>query len=54
MHSKILNDVTLGGECMDIAPTNQAFETIDGDSPIGVMTCSYLVRYQTTTTDLSS
>ena len=54
MHSKIMNDVTLGGECMDIAPTTQAFETIDGDSPIGVMTCSYLVRYQTTTTDLAS
>ena len=52
-HSKIMNDLTLGGEAIDIQPTNVSFEAIDGDSPIGVTTMGYLVRYRTEVANIS-
>ena len=47
MHSKMMADLTLGGEAIDVQPSDVSFEAIDGDSPIGAINCSYIVRYRT-------
>ena len=53
-HSKMMADLTLGGNCIDVEPGNVTFEAIDGDSPIGSVNMEYIIRYRTTTTDLES
>ena len=53
MHSKMMADLTLGGEAIDIQPSDVSFEAIDGDQPIGAITCSYIVRYRTEVDDLT-
>ena len=47
VHAKMMADLTLGGEAIDIQPTTVNFEAIDGDSPIGVPSMGFLVRYRT-------
>ena len=47
VHAKMMADLTLGGEAIDIQPTTVTFEAIDGDSPIGVTSMGFLVRYRT-------
>ena len=47
VHAKMMADLTLGGEAIDIQPTTVTFEAIDGDSPIGVTSMGFLVRYST-------
>ena len=54
MHAKMMADLTLGGEAIDIQPSNVSFESIDGDQPIGVIGCEYIVRYRTQVDDLSA
>ena len=54
MHSKMTADLTLGGEAIDIQPGDVSFEAIDGDSPIGAINCTYIVRYRTQVDDLTS
>ena len=53
MHSKMMADLTLGGEAIDIQPSDVSFEAIDGDQPIGAINCSYIVRYRTEVDDLT-
>ena len=52
-HAKLMADLTLGGESIDIQPTNVTFEAIDGDSPIGVTGMGYTVRYRTEVDDIT-
>ena len=52
-HAKLMADLTLGGEAIDIQPTNVTFEAIDGDSPIGVTGMGYTVRYRTEVDDIT-
>ena len=52
-HSKLMADLTLGGEAIDVQPTNVTFEAIDGDSPIGVTGMGYTVRYRTEVDDIT-
>ena len=54
LHDKINNDITLGGNAVDITPRNVSFDLIDGDQPSGIISCDYIIIYQTTITDLSS
>ena len=54
IHSKISTDVTLGGNAIDMTPRNVSFDLIDGDQPSGVVSCDYIIIYQTSTTDLST
>ena len=54
IHSKISTDVTLGGNAIDMTPRNVSFDLIDGDQPSGVVSCEYIIIYQTSTTDLST
>ena len=52
-HAKMTADLTLGGEAIDVQPTNVSFEAIDGDSPIGVTSMGFLVRYRTEVNDIT-
>ncbi len=54
IHSKIVTDLSLGGNAIDITPRNVSFDLIDGDQPSGVVSCEYIIIYQTSTTDLST
>lgn len=54
MHSKIVADLTLGGYAIDVQPESVSFEMLDADQPAGVISCTYVVRYRTSVSDLSS
>lgn len=53
IHSKIMSDPTLQGYAIDILPTSVAFDLTEGDQPIGVIACDYVVRYRTNLNDVS-
>lgn len=52
LHSKLMADLTLGGNAIDVQPLSVAFELVEADQPAGVISCTYLVRYRTSVTDL--
>ena len=54
IHSKLLSDVTLGGNAIDITPRNVSFDIVDGDQPSGVVSLDYIIIYQTEISDLST
>jgi len=54
IHDKIISDITLNGKAIDMTPRNVSFDLIDGDQPSGVVSCEYIIIYQTSTTDLST
>ena len=54
MHSRIVADLTLGGYAIDVQPESVSFEMLDADQPAGVISCTYVVRYRTSVSDLSS
>lgn len=54
LHSKLMADLTLGGLSMDIQPQQVNFQMVEGDQPIGVISCDYLVRYRTSVTNLAT
>jgi hypothetical protein len=54
LHSKLMADLTLGGIAIDIQPGTTEFTLQEGDTPIGVIFCSYLVRYRTDVDNLST
>lgn len=54
IHDKVISDITLNGKAIDITPRNVNFDLIDGDQPSGVVSCDYIIIYQTSTTDLST
>ena len=54
LHTKILNDPTVGGLAKDIRPATQTFEFIDSDSPVGLITCEYEIEYRTSYNNLAS
>jgi len=54
LHAKLMADLTVGGNAIDIQPGNVSFEMIDSDQPTGVISCDYLVRYRTELDDLTT
>ena len=53
MHSRLMADLTLDGNAIDIEPSNVSFDQIDSDQPAGVVGCEYVIRYRTQTADLT-
>lgn len=53
IHSKLSEDLSLGGLSMDIRPSSVNFEVLDGDMPSGVLSLGYQVVYRTQATDLT-
>ncbi len=54
LHTKLVSDVTLGGNAIDIQPRNVSFDLVDGDQPSGVVSLDYIIIYQTSIADLST
>jgi hypothetical protein len=54
LHAKLMADLTLGGVAIDVQPVSVNFEMVEADQPAGVISCDYLVRYRTSTTDLAT
>jgi hypothetical protein len=54
LHSKLVADLTLGGYAIDVQPQAVNFEIVEADQPAGVISCTYLVRYRTSVSDLSN
>lgn len=53
MHSKLMADLTLGGEAIDVQPAQTTFNFFEADQPAGVIFCEYEVRYRTRVADLT-
>ena len=53
LHSKIMADLTLNGNAIDVQPSDTSFEFIDADQGGGVIGCSYNITYRTNIDDLS-
>ena len=43
---KVLEDLSLGGLCMDISPNSVQYEIEEADKPLGLISLSYSVRYR--------
>ena len=54
LHSKLMEDLTLGGLSIDIQPLQVEFQTVEADVPAGVVVCDYRVQYRTSVTNLGS
>jgi len=53
LHSKIMADLTLGGEAIDVQPAQTTFNFFEAGNPAGVIFCEYDVRYRTQVADLT-
>jgi hypothetical protein len=53
LHSKLMADLTLGGEAIDVQPAQTTFNFFEADNPAGVIFCEYDVRYRTQVADLT-
>ena len=54
LHTKLVNDPTIGGLALDIRPSTTTFEAIDADQPAGVIFCEYEIDYRTAYNNLST
>lgn len=53
MHSKLMSDLTLGGQAIDVQPAQTSFQLLEADEPAGVIFCEYEIRYRSQVADLS-
>jgi hypothetical protein len=53
MHSRLMADLTLNGNAIDVQPADTSFEFIDADQVGGVIGCNYNIIYRTNVDDLS-
>jgi len=53
LHSKVMNDLTLGGYAHDVVPVRTEFEFIEADKALGMIGCEFEIRYRTQLTDLT-
>ena len=54
MHSRLMADLTLNGNAIDIQPSDTSFEFLDADQSGGIIGCEYEIRYRTNIDDLST
>lgn len=53
LHSRLMADLTLNGNAIDVKPTDTSFQYIDGDQSGGIFGCEYDIRYRTNVDDLT-
>ena len=53
VHSKVMNDLTLGGYAHDVVPVRTEFEFLEADKALGLIGCEFEIRYRTELADLS-
>jgi hypothetical protein len=54
LHAKLLADKSLGGYAQDLTAGPVSWEFVDGDQPVGVVSCDYRVQYRTSETSLTT
>ena len=54
LHSKIVNDTTLGGLAIDVRPSTTTFDVVEADQPAGIISCEYEVDYRSSYNDLTT
>ena len=54
LHSKVMNDTTLGGLAIDVRPATVTFDVIEADQPAGIISCEFEVDYRSSYNDLST
>lgn len=54
LHTKILNDPTLGGIAFDIRPSTTSFEILEADEVAGVISCEFDIEYRTSYNSLTT
>ena len=54
LHTKILNDPSLGGICIDIKPSTTSFEIVEADEGAGVISCEFDIEYRTAYNSLTT
>ena len=53
LHSKIMNDLTLGGYAIDVQPSRTEFDIVEADETLGVISNEFEIRYRTQVDDLT-
>ena len=53
LHSKLMADLTLGGQAIDVRPAQTSFQLLEADEPAGVIFCEYEIRYRSEVDDLT-
>lgn len=53
LHSKIMNDLTLGGYAIDVQPSRTEFDIVEADETLGVISNEFEIRYRTQVGDLT-
>jgi len=53
LHSKMMNDLTLGGYAIDVQPTRTEFDFVEADETLGVISNEFEIRYRTQVDDLT-
>ena len=53
LHSKLMADLTLNGNAIDIQPADTFFDFLDADQAGGIFGCEYEIRYRTNVDDLT-
>tara|TARA_R100000231_G_scaffold72095_2_gene56822 strand:- start:11 stop:439 length:429 start_codon:yes stop_codon:yes gene_type:complete len=54
LHTKVLNDPTVGGLALDIKPSTTSFEILEADQPAGVISCEFDISYRTAYNSLTT
>tara|TARA_R100000278_G_scaffold114118_1_gene92518 strand:+ start:300 stop:728 length:429 start_codon:yes stop_codon:yes gene_type:complete len=54
LHTKIVNDPTLGGLALDVRPATVSFDVVEADQPAGIISCEYEIDYRSSYNDLST
>ena len=54
LHTKIVNDPTLGGLALDVRPATVSFDVVEAYQPAGIISCEYEVDYRSSYNDLST
>ena len=54
LHTKILNDPSLGGIVTDVKPSTTSFEIVEADEAAGVISCEFDIEYRTAYNSLAT
>ena len=54
LHTKVLNDPSIGGLAIDVRPSTTTFELLEADEPAGVIGCEFDISYRTSYNSLTT
>ena len=54
LHTKVLNDPSIGGLALDVRPSTTTFELLEADEPAGVIGCEFDIEYRTSYNSLTT